>query len=445
MFSFTNRLKLAVSIFLVYGMVISVAFAAEEPALWKDTTLTGEWNGARSRLFEKGISLELTHRSDVMENLGGGLQRGGAWLGYTDVRGLADLDKLYGWPGLNAFVQFNSALGGKPNAEDVGSSMGVDNIEVTANTAQFYQAWVQKNWFADSLSVLFGLYPIDSEFYVTETSGLFLHPSLGMAAEVAQSGINGPPVYPLGSVGTRVKYSSPNRTAYLQAALLDGVPGDPGNPYGTQIKLNKADGTFAIIEIGYLPLEAGHTFEPVSPGSAAQMAPEVKLHEKFEAYDKTAFGLWRYSARFDDLSDVDATGNPVQRASYGWYALVERSLFAKEENPNLGLAAFLRFGAANADIHQSDWSASAGFRYRGLLAGRDDDIAGIAMIVSHASPKYQSVNQSTDRESAFEATYRIQIKPWLAVQPLLQYIISPAMNSQLPNASLLGTRLEVFL
>ncbi len=412
------------------------ATAATEVPPWQEETLSGDWGGTRAKLFEKGITLDFTHRSDVFNNLDGGIQRGSGWLGYTDMRADFDLEKLYGWSGMEAYLQFHSTLGGKPNKYYVSSTMGVDNIEVSANTAQFYHAWVQKNLLDDRLSVRFGLYPVDSEFYVTDTSGLFLHPSLGMAAEVAQSGRNGPPIYPLGSLGMRVKYTSPDHTTYLQAALLDGIPGDPADPYGTQIKLNSGDGTFAIMEIGCTPLEAKG--EPSSTGGDAAQ-PEA------EAFNKTAFGLWQYSNRFDDLSQVDAAGAPLQQASFGWYMLAERTLLPEAGNANNGLAGFLRYGSASADIHQSDWSASAGLRYRGLLSGRDDDIAGIVVTVSHASTKYRDKNLSAERETAIEATYRIQLKPWLGVQPLIQRIIAPGMNPAVSDSTLLGARMEVFL
>ena len=161
---------------LIYTLAALAAMpisAAEDLPPWQEETLSGDWGGARARLFEKGITVDSTHRSDVIDNLDGGVQRGTVWLGYTDIRGGFDLEKLYGWSGTEAYIQFHSTLGGKPNEQYVGSSMGVDNIEVAANTAQFYHAWVQKRLLDERLSVLVGLYPVDSEFYVTDTSGLF--------------------------------------------------------------------------------------------------------------------------------------------------------------------------------------------------------------------------------------------------------------------------------
>src|SRR3990167_3145610 len=70
--------------------------------------------------------------------------------------------------------------------------MGVDNIEVNTNTTQLFHAWLERSFWDEKFSVLAGLYPVDSQFYVTDATGVFLHPTGGMAAEVAQTGVNGP-------------------------------------------------------------------------------------------------------------------------------------------------------------------------------------------------------------------------------------------------------------
>jgi porin len=87
-----------------------------------------------------------------------------------------DLERLWGWNGTTAFAHYHSNLGSKFNTHYIGAFTGVDNIEVGTNTAQFDQAWVQKNFLDDRVSLLAGLYAVDSEFYATETSGIFLQP-----------------------------------------------------------------------------------------------------------------------------------------------------------------------------------------------------------------------------------------------------------------------------
>lgn len=404
----SNRLAKAAFI----GLLLSnVAFAEEEKTPgWNTETLTGDWGGARSSLYDKGVAVELTHKSDMLANTSGGASRGSVWLMNSEAAVSLDLDKLAGWDAASAFIQYHVQHGNKSINNYVGSFAGVDNIETGNSTGQFYQAWLQKNFADDSLSVLAGLYAIDSEFYVTDTSGLFLQPPYGMSAEMAQTGQNGPPVFPMGALGVRVKYTSSG--FYLQGALTDGVPGSLNNPHGTQIRLDKGDGTLSVFELGY--------------------APEVEDGE----FNKTAIGLWRYSARANDLTDIDALGNPLRRTDQGFYLLAERTLLAE------GLSGFVRFGTVSKDVYQAAWSGSLGLHYQGLFDGRDDDTAGIAVTASHASGKYRQLNAPEPSETVVEITYRAQLRPWFSVQPMVQRILNPNMNPALRDAWVAGVRLD---
>ncbi|TAN75840.1 MAG: hypothetical protein EPN14_08290, partial [Gallionella sp.] len=181
--------------------------------------------------------------------------------------------------------------------------------------------------------------------------------------------------------------------------------------------------------------------EPTRPVASA--APETRAREEGEFFNKTAIGFWRYSARFDDLTDADAAGNPVRRPNQGAYFLAERTLSVESNRPSQGLSGFVRFGTASRDIHQADWTGSIGLRYHGLIPGRDDDIAGMAVTVNHAGDKYRRITPGPSRETDVEATYRAQINPWLALQPVLQYISNPNMDAALGNVWIIGARLEV--
>jgi porin len=392
---------------------------AEENPDWNATTLTGDWGGTRTDLLNKGVTLEFSHKSDVLANVSGGLQRGAAWLGHTEARIGLDMEKLLGWDDSTAYIHYHSQLGSKFNTHYVGAFVGADNIEAGSNTAQFYHAWLQKNFSDNGLSVLAGLYPVDSEFYVTDTSGVFIQPPYGMANDMAQAGQNGPPVFPMAALAVRMKYTPPGNDYYLQGVLTDGVPGDPANPHGTHVKLGNGDGVLAMAELGYAPAQ------------------------EEENFNKAAIGFWRYSTRFDDLADTDAFGNPIRRPSQGVYFLAERTLMAEADHPTQGLSGFIRFGTASRDIHQSDWTGSAGLRYRGLIVGYDDDIAGIAFTVNHASEKYRLLNTADGSEIDMEVTYRAQLQPWLALQPTLQYIQNPNMDPAMQDAWVAGVRVEI--
>lgn len=409
--------------------------AEEESPDWNTTTLTGDWGGTRTNLYNKGIDFGFTHKSDVLANTSGGIKRGAAWMGYTDAQIRMDMDKLLGWGATTAYIQYHSELGSKFNRDYVGSFVGVNNIEVETNTAQLLHAWMQKSFSDDSLLVLVGLYAVDSEFYVTDTSGVFTQTPYGMANDLGQSG---PPIYPVGALALRVKYISPGKNFYAQYALTDGVPGDPNNPHGTHIKLGNGDGTLSIVEFGYTPQEGSEPpFPTEHPGELA--IPETKVHEESETFNKTAIGFWSYTARAED-QDLAST---LRHRNQGAYFLAERTLLVEKDHPSQGLSGFVRFGIASKDIHQSDWTGSFGLRYHGLFSERDDDIAAIGVTVSHASDKYRFLNNVDSSETSVEATYRAQIKPWFALQPTVQYVLHPNMDPAQKNVWVIGARAEV--
>lgn len=408
--STSRRLVLTVvlGIAAVTGMLAGKAAWADDCPDYQADTLSGDWGG--SGLCEKGVTVELTHKSDFLANVSGGVATGGVVLMNSEAALTVDLDKVAGLGGASAFFQYHVQHGNPSINAYTGSFAGVSNIETGTSTGQLWQAWVQQD--VASLSVLAGLYAVDSEFYVTDTSGLFMQPPYGMSAEMAQTGRNGPPVFPMGALALRLKFTGDGY--YAQAALTDGVPGNPNNVHGTQIRFDQGDGALAVAEFGLTPAAAEGQ------------------------YDKTAIGLWRYTARAADLDPAVTSLHSDQ----GAYIVAERTLMAEQGDIAQGLSGFVRYGFVNKNVYQADWSGSIGLNYQGLFEGRDEDAAGIAVTTSHASAKYRTLNASLSSETIVELTYRAQINGWLALQPTLQYIANPNMDPALQDAWVAGFRLE---
>lgn len=401
-------------------LVSPLAPAADAPD-WNAETLTGEWGGARSAWSARGITVEIVLKADILSNLSGGIRRGSRYMDNWDFKLKVDADKLWGWTNTTGYLQVISNHGGKLNATHVGSFMGVDNIEVGTNTTKLFHAWLEKSFFDDKFSILAGLYPVDSEFYVTEASGVFLHPTGGMAAEVAQTGRNGPSIFPTSSLGVRLKWR-PAPKLEFQAALLDGVPGNPNNPHGTHIRFDRGDGTLAIFEGALRPAQG-----------------------KPEAISKYAVGYWRYTPRFDDLTETDSFGNPLRRTNRGAYFLGEQTVYREKNDSSQGLALFFRYGVASGDVNTLDYSYSLGLHYRGLLPGRDEDEFGIALTRGHAGDKARQAAAPAleANETALEITYRARLTPWLAIQPTLQHVSNPGHDPARRNARVAGARIEI--
>lgn len=383
------------------------------------STLSGDWGGLRRHWVEQGANFEAVYTVDVISNRRGGLERGTKALDNIDLQLTLDGAKLFNRPGLTLFLYGLGNHGGKPG-EMVGDLQGSDNIEAPT-TWKIYEAWAEQSW--DSASLRAGLYDLNSEFDAIDTAGLFLGSSHGIGPDISQTGQNGPSIFPTTSFGVRLAYQ-PGTTGYLQAVVLDGVPGDPNNPHGTQIEFNAGDGALLAVETGLR-----------YPGAA-----EGSLGRRY------SLGAWHYTAAFDDLIDTDSGGQPVRRRNnQGLYASAEGALYHEAGDAGQGLNAFCRFGVANDDINPLSRYLGVGLVYTGLFSARSQDQFGLALAHATTGAKYQRLAAADNAESAIELSYRAGLLDWLVVQPDLQYIIDPGADPALDNALVFGTRVEISL
>ena len=109
----------------------------------------------------------------------------------------------------------------------------------------------------DKVSVLVGLHDFNTEFYVTDTSGLFLNPTYGIGTEMAATGNNGPSVFPTSGLAARVALM-PTPDTYVKAAIFDGVPGSVSTPRGTHVMFKDKEGALFVTEAGYQNDDNGH-------------------------------------------------------------------------------------------------------------------------------------------------------------------------------------------
>lgn len=434
---------------LLCASLISLAHAADESPLpdYQRDTLTGTWHGLRNDFYQRGIAMEAGFKLDSFRNLSGGLQRRTRHMSNLDLKLRADLQRLAGWTGGTAYLHLLDNRGSGTNAKDVGSLMGVSNVEVPVGTTRLFHAWIQQSFMDEQWSVLAGIYPIDAEFSVLDTAGVFIHPAYGPPADLSLT--RGPSIFNNSAVGLRVKWQATNRTRYAMLAVLDGIPGDPKRPKGTHIKFAKDDGVFTIAEFGWMPIEQGHVFEPSDPGNVLQ-TPALRLHEKYEGVSKYALGAWRYSSKVDELTAVDALGQAKKRNSWGAYLLAERTLWTLDGNPARQVNALFRYALSDGNSSPIRDQLNLGIVVRGPWASRPDDLIGLAWSRGRLASQYRNNQQSpleptrARHEDAVELTYRIHINPWLAIQPDLQWIRHPDGQASRPTRSA-GLRLDILL
>ena len=417
----------------------------EEAPDYAGATLSGDWGGSRHAAWRAGWALDGALKVDSMKSLGG-KNPGSRSMSNLDLRARADLGKLVGWEDATAYLHMVDNRGTGINAQHTDSLMGVSNIEVAEPTTRLFHAWLQQNFFDDQLSLLAGLYPIDSEFFAMDSAALLVQPQFGVPSDLALT--RGPSIFNSSAFGLRAKWQSADRTRYLMGAVLDGIPNDPAHPKRTAIKFDKGDGIFSIAEFGWMPLEYGHAFEPTDPARSLQ-TPMLVRHERYGGVSKYAIGLWRYGNKVEDLIDIDANGDPLRRRSQGAYVLAERTLLGLA-GAGRDLTVFARHSRSDGDTIELDRMWNLGIRIRGPLASRPDDTLAIGWTQSRLAHKYRRAeaaigNARAIHEDAVEITWRAAITPYFALQPILQSVHRPGGSSKEPHPIILGLRVEIAL
>ena len=81
-----------------------------------------------------------------------------------------------------------------------------------------------------------------------------------------------------------------------------------------------------------------------------------------------------------------------------------------------------------------------GLLYTGLIPRRDRDELGFGVINANVTDDLRS--QGLTDETNIEWFYKIQLTPWMSLQPDIQYVINPGGDGR--NAVALGVRSVMF-
>ena len=167
-------------------------------------------------------------------------------------------------------------------------------------------------------------------------------------------------------------------------------------------------------------------------------------------YDsKVAIGGWYYTATFDDLSETQPNGQPVQhRGSIGFYVLTDQLLYRNPNQPDRKLTGFVQAGYGDYRVDRFRAYLGAGLTAMGVFKSRAADEVGLGLAYARNGSHYMSAQRMqdlpvTNAEKTIELTYLIQVNSWLALQPDLQYVINPNTTTAIPNAWAFQLRVEM--
>jgi len=350
--------------------------------------------------------LTVSYAGELVQNASGGAQRGAAFAGTVGVQFTLLLRRLVGWQGAQIFVFALGTHGGSPSAF-VGDVQGVSNLEAPAEL-RVEEAWFQQNLLGNRLSWLLGRYDLNTEFYRLQSGALFLNSSFGIGPELSHSGAagEGPSVFPITAVGTRLDFK-PSPKVVWRAAVLDGPM------FISEVALLARPDTVAVPRQRRLGIGRGRA----RPYTA-----------------KLALGAWHYTARFPDLSDTTQ-----HRRSGGAYLIGDLRVRS--------VAVFAQLGLGDGRVNQIGGYVGGGLTFTAPFPSRAQDMVGLAVAAARNGSHYERAQTTAGiaaaGETTVEFTYLAQIGSWLGVQPDIQYVIHPGGTRALRNATGLGLRIAI--
>jgi len=431
----------------------AAAKANEPETIWQRATLTGSWNGIRTRLEAAGVTLGLQEQSEVWANVSGGLRRGMAYDGQTTASVTLDLDRLLDWPGAKFFANAYQIHGSGPTVNLVGNLQVVSSIEATRDT-KLFELWIEQALWNGRLSIRSGQGGVNDEMMSSQYSALFLNSSFGLPGLSTADLPSGGPTYPMATPFARVRFKASDRITFL-AGIFNGDPaplgsGDPQLRDKGGVAFRTNDHVLGAAEIWY----------SINQGDGATGLPGIYK-----------IGGWVHSGQFADrlydtngvsLASPASNGVPaVHSPDFAVYGIVDQMVWRKPGSDNQGIGAFVHIIGAPSEFNFSNLFIAAGLNWTGPFEGGESDVFGIAVSylgISPATRRFGSdlVNFNGQgapylgNETVVEATWQIQVAPWWTVQSDLQIVVNPGagiptagVTAHLRQAVIAGLRMGI--
>ena len=401
---------------------------------WERDHLTGNWGGVRDKMVGKGVHLSAAYALEGFANVDGGIERGAVLAGLFEVGLDLDPSRFSAWK--HAMVHVSMLYPhGSSLSDKVGDLSTVSNIDAD-DAWKLFEWWLDQRLFRDRVSIRLGQLAADEEFSGSDYASLLLNATFGWPSF---DGINAPaPAFPLAALGARLGVRL-HESLLWHAGIYDGDPdpgdsqGRPVNKHGTRIHLSREEGAFIISEAIYtLPLKDEATGRPGT----------YKL------------GGWYHTGDFPNLGVANAEALGWVNDNWGIYMVADQRVWREPNradgtlDPDQGLSLWMRASTHPGESSLVEHYIDAGFHYRGLLPGRDQDEAGIGVAWLSLSDNARHLadllgEPQPDYEIAIEASYFLHLNTWWSLQPDIQYIIQPGGLGDIPNALVLGLRTSV--
>ena len=396
--------------------------------------LLGDWGGARTRLFEKGVDVQAGFVGEFGYNAAGGSQALGSFTGQALFGATFDLEKLITLPKTKMQVTYTSRFG-RNLVEDahLDTISLVQEVWGRGQTVRLTQFFLEHRFFEDLLTVRWGRIAMGDVF------AAFSCDFQNLTFCGSQPGnIVGDYIYnwPISQWGAVAKLDIPE-FGYVQA----GIYVVNGSYLSFENKLwpvwyTDSDGVLIPFEIAWRPRFDGGRL----PGS-------YKI------------GVWYSTATLSDVvADVSSAppgaGQPANQYTglYGFYLNFAQQFTRNASiDPQGGLNAFVNFSMADQATSTTWLQVAGGLIYTGPFKSRPHDQIAFAAGTTQVNPRLIGAQNTLSglglqpavvrhSEYAFELQYAVVPVPGLTIRPNIQYVYRPGAISRNVNILVLGLK-----
>jgi porin len=391
-----------------------------------DSTLTGDWGGARTRYLDAGVNFRGDYVSETFANVSGGLKRGSSYAQQLRLGADFDMARLAGWSGATLHLTINDRRGAGVSADYIGNRLPVQEVYGGPYT-RLSEASYEQNLLGDRLNLRLGYFAMGNDL-----GGMAIGCQLVNAAFCAHplslSGNSGWYNYPNARWGAAVRYKLAPELLFRTGLFQD-------NP-----------------RLG----DRRNAFRPFAAGTAGMMLPlELEYAPGSAPHSEALPGHYKLGV-FYDTADVKRQGDTgTVSGRYGIYLLADQMIL-REGPGGRGLSVFGQFTAnPRASAQITRWVA-AGLVKTGTFAGRDADTVALGLVHAQVNPRLREVAALSNLEdggdaslpageSVVELSYGVQPRRWLGVRADVQYVVQPGAFSyrSTRNALAIGTQLKI--
>ena len=373
--------------------------------------LTGDWFGARTKLEDAGIDINLTFVNIYQVNVHGGADTKDAqrFDGLYDLDVTLDLEKLFKLKGGQVYALAEGGYGnGLEGAGKIGDLFGVNYNVIGYRSVDLIQLWYQQNLFDDKLQLRLGKIDMTGTFEcrgcpVSFDGNRFANDEYAQFINGAL--VNNPTIpFPDEGLGA-IAHFSPLEWFYTSVGVADAQADRRETGFNTTF--HDEAYFLGMYEFGFVP----HI--PTAKG------PLVGAYR---------FGLWYDPQPRERYYDNPAGDRPARfhRDNLGFYTSFDQTVYRENSESDQGLGLFFRYGFTPGDTNIIEHFWSIGGQYQGLIPKRDNDVLGFGVAQGLLSNELGYYDDTTPgRETVMELYYNIQITEWLHLTPDIQYIFNP--------------------